>query len=148
MSGEPVVVDTRVEETATVELVRRGEALDVRVDGRCVMRSDQRRNEKSLVELTLAPLGQRDDVSVLLAGLGMGYTLRALLDWPMVKRVDVIEASRAIIEWEARHFAGLNGDVLKDPRVKVHATDLAAYLKADPILKSFSTITSSNLSQT
>jgi spermidine synthase len=130
MSAEPQVLETRVEGTATVELVRHGEAFEVRVDGRSVMRSDQRRNQQSLVELTLAPLGQRDDVSVLLAGLGMGYTLRALLDWPMVKRVDVVEASRAIIEWEARHFAGLNGDVLKDPRVKVHATDLAAYLKA------------------
>lgn len=130
MSAEPEVLETRVEETATIELVRRGEALDVRVDGRRVMSSDQRRAEKSLVELTLAPLGQRDDVTVLLAGLGMGFTLRALLDWPMVKRVDVVESSRAVIEWEARHFAGLNGDVLKDPRVKLHATDLAAFLKA------------------
>jgi spermidine synthase len=128
--AQPEVVDTRVEGTATVELLRRGEAFEVRVDGRSVMRSDQRRAEQSLVELTLAPLGQRDDVTVLLAGLGMGFTLRALLDTPMVKRVDVVEASRAIIEWEARHFAGLNGDVLKDARVKLHPTDLAAFLKA------------------
>ena len=130
MSAEPEVLDRRVEELATLELVRRGEALDVLVDGRRVMRSDQRRNEKSLVELALAPLGQRDDVSVLLAGLGMGFTLRALLDFPAVKRVDVVEASRAVIEWEARHFAGLNGDVLKDARVKLHATDLSAFLKS------------------
>jgi spermidine synthase len=130
MSAEPEVLETRVEETATLELVRRGEALEVRVDGRSVMRSDQRRGEQSLIELVLAPLGQRDDVTVLLAGLGMGFTLRALLNWPTVKRVDVVESSRAVIEWEARHFAGLNGDVLKDPRVKLHATDLAAFLKA------------------
>ena len=115
------LLDRRVEDGATIELVQRGEAFDVLVDGRRVMRSDVRRAEKQLVELALAPLGQRDDITVVLAGLGMGFTLRALLDAPGVQRVDVVEASRAVIEWEARHFAGLNGDALKDPRVQLHA---------------------------
>lgn len=126
----PVLLDRRVEDGATLELVRRGEALDVLLDGRRVMRSDARRAETQLVELALAPLGQRDDITVVLAGLGMGFTLRALLDAPGVQRVDVVEASPAVIEWEARHFAGLNGDARHDPRVKLHATDLAAFLKA------------------
>ena len=126
----PEVLDRRVEDGAVIELVRRGEALDVLLDGRRVMRSDARRGEQSLVELTLAPLGQRDDVTVVLAGMGMGFTLRALLDRPNVKRVDVVEGSPAMIEWEARHFAGLNGDALKDPRVNLHAMDLGAFLKS------------------
>lgn len=130
MTTAAEIIDKRIEDTRTFELVRRGEHFDVLVDGRRVMRSDQRRSEKSLVELTLAPLGQRDDVSVLLGGLGMGFTLRALLQYAPVKRVDVIESSQTIIDWQARHFAGLNGDVLKDPRVKLHATDLATHLKA------------------
>ncbi len=124
------VLDRRVEDGATIELVQRGDAFDVLVDGRRVMRSDARRAEKQLVELALAPLGQRDDITVVLAGLGMGFTLRALLDAPGVQRVDVVEASRAVVEWEARHFAGLNGDALKDPRVKLHAMDLAAFVKS------------------
>jgi spermidine synthase len=129
-AGVPAaVIDRRVEDGATVELVQRGEAFDVLVDGRRVMRSDARRAEKQLVELALAPLGQRDDITVVLAGLGMGFTLRALLDAPGVMRVDVVEASPAVLEWEARHFAGLNGDALKDPRVRLHAVDLAAFYK-------------------
>jgi spermidine synthase len=124
------VIDRRVEDGATVELVQRGDAFDVLVDGRRVMRSDARRAEKQLVELALAPLGQRDDITVVLAGLGMGFTLRALLDAPGVVRVDVVEASRAMVEWEARHFAGLNGDALKDPRVRLDAIDLATFLKS------------------
>ncbi len=131
MSAAPdAVLDRRVEDGVTIELVQRGEALDVLVDGRRVMRSDARRAEKRLVELALAPLGQRDDITVVLAGLGMGFTLRALLDAPGVVRVDVVEASRGMLEWEARHFAGLNGDALKDPRVTLHAMDLAAFLKS------------------
>jgi spermidine synthase len=124
------VLDRRVEEGATIELVRRGEAFDVVLDGRRVLRSDARRAEQQLVDLTLAPLGPRDDRSVLLAGLGMGFTLRALLNAPGITRVDVVEGSRAMLEWEARHFAGLNGDALKDPRVKLHPNDLGGFLRA------------------
>ena len=113
----------------THELHRRGEAYDVFVDGTRQMASDQRRAERSLIELTLAPLRDRDDVSLLLAGLGMGFTLRAALDSPNIKRVDVLEASRAMVDWEARYFAALNGDVLKDPRVKLHPVELGAFLK-------------------
>jgi spermidine synthase len=124
------VIDRRVEAGVTIELVQRGDAFDVLVDGRRVMRSDARRAEKQLVELALAPLGQRDDLTVVLAGLGMGFTLRAVLDSPGVQRVDVVEASAAVIDWEARHFAGLNGDALGDARVKLHAMDLAAFAKS------------------
>jgi spermidine synthase len=126
------MIDRQVEDGgATVELHRRGEAYDVLVDGRRVMASDVRRSEQSLVELAMAPLRGRDDVSVLVAGLGMGYLVRAVLDAPGVKiaRVDVVEASRAVVDWEARYFAALNGDALKDPRVKLHALDLATLLK-------------------
>jgi spermidine synthase len=126
---QEIVIDRRVENGALLELIQRGAALDVLLDGRRVMRSDVRRAEQQLVDLALAPLGQRDDITVLLAGLGMGFTLRALLDAPGVKRIDVVEGSPAVIEWEARHFAGLNGDALKDPRVELHATDLATFLK-------------------
>jgi spermidine synthase len=126
----PALLDRRVEDGATIELVQRGEAFDVLVDGRRVMRSDARRAETQLVELALAPLGQRDDITVVLAGLGMGFTLRALLDAPGVVRVDVVESSRAVLEWETRHFAGLNGDALADARVHLHALDLAAFLKS------------------
>jgi spermidine synthase len=66
---------------------------------------------------------------VLLGGLGLGYTLRALLDSPGVRRVDVVEGSSAMIDWGARYFAALNGDAVKDPRVKLHPMELGAFLK-------------------
>lgn len=125
------LLDRRVEEGGTpVELHRRGEAYEVYLDGRRVIASDVRRSERSLVELAMAPLRGRDDISILLAGLGMGFALRAGLDAPGVKRVDVVESSAAIVDWEAQYFAGLNGDAMKDPRVKLHRQDLASFVKA------------------
>lgn len=113
----------------TLELYRNGEDYEILVNGKRIEGSAVRRSERSLVELALAPLRDRDDVTVLLAGLGIGFGLRALLDSAIVKRVDVVESSPAILAWEARYFAALNGDVRKDPRVHTHQADFGAFLK-------------------
>src|SRR5439155_20221236 len=126
------LLDRRVEDDGVpIELFRRGNAYEVWRDGRRVIASDARRSEQSLVELAVGPLRGRDDVSILVAGLGMGFSLRAALDAPGCKivRVDVIERSQAIIDWNEQHFAQLNSDAGKDPRVKVHHADPAAFLK-------------------
>jgi spermidine synthase len=132
--AEPVaqLLDRRVEDDgATVELFVRGLAYEVWRDGRRVIASDQRRSEQSLVELAVGPLRGRDDVSILLCGLGMGFALRHALEAPGVKvaRVDVVERSQAIIDWNEQHFAQLNADARKDPRVKLHQAELSTFLK-------------------
>ena len=91
MAQEPEVIERHEEGGRALELLRRGEAYEVRVDGRTICATDQPRNEASFVELALAPLRTRDDVTVIVAGLGTGRTLRAVLDTAGVKRVDVVE---------------------------------------------------------
>jgi spermidine synthase len=82
-----------------VALVKRGDDFEIIYDGNFLMASDCRRSEQSLAELALSPLSQRDDVTVLVAGLGMGHTLRAVLNTPGVVRVDVVEIEPAVVEW-------------------------------------------------
>jgi spermidine synthase len=123
-------VDQRVEDEVLVELFRReGDHFDVFLDGRKAISSDARRHEKPLVELSLAPLTGRDDITVLIGGLGMGYLLRDVLDSPGVVRVDVVESSPAIVEWEQLYFSKLNGQAARDPRVHVHTAELAEFLR-------------------
>ncbi len=112
-----------------VALVKRGDEFEIVYDGTFLMASDCRRSERALAELAFAPLSQRDDVSVLVGGLGMGHTLRAVLDAPGVVRVDVAEISDAVVEWNRQHFGALNGDALADPRVHLHVADLATFIK-------------------
>ena len=123
------VIDKRIEDETIVELVRReGDAFDVMLDGRKAMSSDARRHEKPLAELALALWKGRDDISVLLGGLGMGFLLREILDSPGVVRVDVVEASPAIIEWDHLYFSKLNGQATRDKRVHVHQGELGEFL--------------------
>src|SRR4051794_25198694 len=123
-------VDRRVTDDGhEIALIRRGAEFEIVYDGNFLMASDCRRSERSLAELALAPLGQRDDVTVLVAGLGMGHTLRAALDAPGVVGVDVVEISPAVVEWNRAHFGALNGHALDDARVRLHVGDLQGFTK-------------------
>ena len=112
-----------------IALIQRGASFEIVYDGNFLMASDCRRSEQTLAELAFAPLVQRNDTTVLVAGLGMGHTLRAVLDRPGVVRVDVVEISAAVIDWNRRFFGPLNGQALDDPRVHVHEADLLAFLR-------------------
>lgn len=123
-------IDRRVTTEGTeLALVRRGAGYEIIYDGQFLMASSCRRSEQALAELSLAPLTQRNDITVLVAGLGVGHTLRAVLDLPGVVRVDVVEAAQAVVEWNREHFGAVNGGALDDPRVHVHVSDLQAFLK-------------------
>jgi predicted membrane-bound spermidine synthase len=124
-----VVVEERAEDGAIFRLERRGDGFAILIDGVVAMSSAGPRYEKELVELALTPWGARDDITVLVAGLGLGLLTRALLDQPLVRHVDVVEVSPTILAWAAGPLATLNGGVLADKRVRVVEREVCAYLR-------------------
>jgi spermidine synthase len=118
------------EEGVRVELLARDGAFDVEIGGRVVIATDRQHANQAFAELALALWAGRDDVSVLLGGLGSGLLLKEVLAGPGVVRVDVVEASASVIAWEREHFAALNGGASADPRVRVHHGELGAFLQA------------------
>lgn len=69
---------------------------------------------------------------VLVGGLGAGHTLRAVLDWPGVERVQVLEIGAKVLEWNRRYFGAINGQAVDDPRVEVIQGDVAPFIAAHP----------------
>jgi predicted O-methyltransferase YrrM len=70
-------------------------------------------------------------LSVLVGGLGMGFTLRATLDvLPPEATVVVAELLPAVVEWNREIFGQLAGHPLKDRRVRLEMGDVAATLRA------------------
>ncbi len=65
---------------------------------------------------------------VMVMCFGVGNTVSAALLHPSVKQLDVVDLSRDILE-HAGHFAASNGDVLADPRVRVHVNDARHHLR-------------------
>ena len=65
---------------------------------------------------------------VMVAGLGMGVTLSAVLAFQYVERVDVVEINQDVIRWNQVHFKATNRGCLNDPRVRVIQEDIGKLL--------------------
>lgn len=113
-------------------LRRRGDDFDIRFNGWEVMASRTSRSEQALSRLAYEEL-RRAPRNVLIGGLGMGYTLRAVLDLAGPDaRVVVAELVPAVVDWVRGPLAALAGDPLADPRVEVRVGGVAATLAASP----------------
>jgi spermidine synthase len=102
------------------------------------MSSRQHGSEEALAALALGRLAKaRRDArgrkvgapspTVLMGGLGLGFTLRAALDrLPEGSRVVVAELFAPLVEWNRRHVAHLAGRPLDDPRTRLQQGDVLA----------------------
>lgn len=99
--------------------------------GRVVMGSRAHRSEKDLAALACEGLAEAPAPRVVVAGLGMGYTLRAALDLlPPTASALVVELVPAVVTWCRGPLAHLSGDALADPRVTARTGDVFAALAA------------------
>lgn len=119
-------VDT---EEGVLELRQRGEKdFLITVGGRVLMNSTSHRTETALGRLACEPVKKRPAPAVLVGGLGMGYTLRAVLDsLPADARVTVAEINPKVVSWCRGPLAKLTDGAVFDPRVHIKAGDVARH---------------------
>jgi spermidine synthase len=118
----------------TLVLRNRGGDYEIRVDGHELMSSRAHGSEEALARLGCADALKSEKPRVLVGGLGMGYTLRATLDFlPATAEVVVAELVPAVVEWNRGPLAHLAGNPLADPRAVVHTGDVVAYLRAQTV---------------
>lgn len=121
-----IVDRARAPDGAELQLARRGEEWVVRAGGRVLMSSRVHGSEEALAALALARL-PRAPRTVLVGGLGLGFTLRALLDrLPDDARAVVAELVPALVAWNEGPLAHLAGRPLADPRVRLQPRDVLA----------------------
>jgi spermidine synthase len=118
-----------VSERGELVLRRRGDdgALELRVNGVFVMDDRETSSEELLASAALASVRRPD--RVLVGGLGLGYTVRALLADSRLREVVVAEIEPELVSWMR---AGLVPSVLDDPRVSVVVGDVRAVIAAEP----------------
>lgn|GEM_PF-1855965 len=114
------------------------------IDGRVLMSSMLHRSEDSLARLAFERIPDLPKPRVLTAGLGLGFTLRALLDvLPRAARIEVAELHEAVARWCGGPLAAINGNASHDARVKVvmgdvmkpvHAASKSPSLRYDAIV--------------
>jgi spermidine synthase len=117
------VDETRTADGTLLTLARRGTEWEVRFDGLVLMSSRAHGSEDALARLAFARVPQAR--TVLIGGLGLGFSLRATLDLlPPRGKVVVAEQSSPVVDWNRTHVGDLAGQPLRDPRVTVHVGDV------------------------
>ena len=127
-------VDTVATAEGALEL-RQRDAHDflIVIGGRVLMTSTARRSEEELATLAAGAVPGRPRPSVLIVGLGMGYTLRAALDaFGPGARITVAELTPTVIDWCRGPLAALTADAASDPRVTIVVADVAKVIAAGP----------------
>ena len=88
--------------------------------------------EVALATLGLEPLAD-SDLDVVVGGLGLGYTARAVLEDPRVRSLAVVEALGEVIGWHARALLPGAATMTADPRCRlVHGDFFALVAGASP----------------
>lgn len=102
------------------------------VDGIELMSTRRVHSEVQLAELVCAPLQSTPGASVLIGGLGFGFTLtEALRLLAADARVLVAEIMREVIDWNLHADWPLAGPAMHDPRATVVREDVATVLRAN-----------------
>ena len=115
-------------EGGRIELVRHPTRMVIYVDDLLLMSSEARGSEIAMADHGCAELGP--GARVLVGGLGMGFTLRAVLDAaPEDCEVVQVELLEPLVRWHRDGELGpVAGRPLDDPRVVVRAEDVVDVL--------------------
>ena len=117
------VDEARTADGTVLKLARRGTEWEVCVDGFVLMSSRAHGSEDDLARLAFAKVPHAR--TLLIGGLGLGFSLRASLDLLGPRgKVVVAGQSPSVVDWNRVHVSGLAGRPLEDPRVTVRVGDV------------------------
>ncbi|MGW8955222.1 spermidine synthase [Streptomyces sp. NPDC055709] len=106
-----------------------GEIHEIIANGCFLMDTSDGRSERRLLDAAYEALDGRPSPSVLIGGLGVGFSLARAAAEPAWSRIAVVEREQAIIEW---HMSGplrrISDAALADPRTVILHTDLVDHV--------------------
>lgn len=105
----------------------------IAISGQELMSSRQHESELELARLGCKALAGQESPTILIGGLGMGYTLSQTLNvlGPQAS-VMVAELLPAVVNWNNDYLGQLNGHPLKDKRVFLSTVDVVDLIHRSP----------------
>ncbi|MDG4823951.1 spermidine synthase [Asanoa sp. WMMD1127] len=120
------VVERVVTDRGELVLRRDAEHYELISNGVFLMDTRAGESERTLVRAALgaAAPGAR----LLIAGLGVGFSLAEAVSSGQPAEIVVVEIEPAVVAWHDSHLAPYSGGALRDPRVRVVTADLGGWL--------------------
>jgi spermidine synthase len=124
-------LDSIITKEGVLELRQRDERdFLITVGGLVLMNSLANRSEVALGQVGCKHLKEHPAPRVLIGGLGMGFTLKAVLDsLPSSAQVVVAELNPVVLAWCLGPLALLTDNAVSDPRVSVEIIDVADLIR-------------------
>ena len=133
MNAGPEYVEVARAESGRGELVLRQRrdqgapaVLELRANGVFVMDSAETASEVALATAALELV--EDPRDVLVGGLGLGFTMQAVLTDPRVERCSVVEIEQALVDWMRNGTVPHGQTLLADIRANVVVADISLAL--------------------
>ena len=105
----------------------------LKLNGRQLMSTTSTTSELMLAQLPCKGLSRQRDACVLIGGLGLGYSLRQVLELARPDpTVQVAELLPEVVAWNREFLRAVNGKLLDDPRVKVLVDDVFQIIRRAP----------------
>lgn len=102
---------------------------EITIDGEMLMSSTVNSSERALATLALDALPEKP-LEVLVGGLGLGCTAAAVLEYPLVSRLMVVELFEPVIKWHLRGLVPAASGLVDDPRCSFLQGDFFEFVKA------------------
>jgi spermidine synthase len=126
------LVERREGPHGEIALLRRGERFEIIANGCFLMDSSDGRSERLMVSAALGMLEHPQGASLLIGGLGVGFSLAQACEDPRPGRICVVEREQAVIDWHTRGSAPLRrfaGNGHSDPRTRIVTGDLLRHVR-------------------
>lgn len=125
--------ETRAPDGSDIRLTWRDDEYLILANGKPLMSSRLHGSEEALAALACRRARTLEQPRVLVGGLGMGFTLRAVLDLlPPGAVVVVSELLPSVLDWNRGALASLAAHPLADRRVHVEVGDVGVTLRSSP----------------
>jgi len=109
-----------------------GWVYDVHIDGHLLMSSISPLSERELATRGLAAHRGGGELSVLIGGMGLGYTAQAALESDRPSRVRVVDPMDFVFDWMRKGLLPLSEQLNADQRLELHQSDVYADLLGPP----------------
>jgi spermidine synthase len=131
MRRRELIAESTTPDGESLTLTVEGHEHVVRVRGETLMSSRQSGSEQAMAKLALQHSSATPNPRILVGGLGMGFTVRAVLDLvgPQAQ-VCVVELLADVVVWNRGVLAAFADNPLADPRVQIEIGDLLNFLDA------------------
>lgn len=114
-----------------LRLKQRGSEFSIMLGATELMNSRLKGSEEALATMSIARIAGVAQPTMLIGGLGMGFTLRAALGaLPKEAKVTVAELVPEVVNWARGPMADIHQGSLDDPRVEIHIGDVGGLIRS------------------